>query len=100
MRLTRAALAATILAAGLGTFAGTAHADSCNNEPATDKEYAINNVVRVGLDDGSAGLTGVVVVCVGVLGTPEFTQAGGGLHQESDGSYTIYVCLPDCQPIP
>jgi hypothetical protein len=99
MRIPRAALAATILAAGLGTFAGTAHADACNNEP-SDRDVEITNVVRVGLDDGSAGLTGVVVACVGVLGTPEFTQAGGGLHQNADGSYTIYVCLPDCQPIP
>lgn len=96
----RAAIAGAVFAATLGAFSGTAHAtDACNNEP-SDRDVEITNVVRVGLDDGSAGLTGVYVVCVGVLGSPELTQAGGGLHQNPDGSYTIYVCLPDCDPFP
>lgn len=100
-RFSRAAIAGAVLATTLGAFSGTAHAtDACNNEP-SDRDVVVTNLVRVGIDDGSAGLTGVIVVCVGVLNNPELTQAGGGIHQDpTTGNYTIYLCLPDCDPFP
>jgi hypothetical protein len=101
MRFPRAALAATVLATGLSTFAGTAHAtDNCNDAP-SDRNIEITNVVRVGIDDPTTGIPGVVVVCLGIAGDREFTQVGGGVSNlGSGGPYTIILCLPDCHPFP
>lgn len=105
MRLPRAALAATILAAGLGSFAGTAHAtDACNNDASDPDPLIIGSpsapTLRVGLDDPLTGYEGVVVVCVGALGNPEVTQIGGGVWYRGGLTFTPMICDPDCHPIP
>ena len=101
-RLSRAAIAGAVLATTLGVFSGTAYAtDACNNgEPSDRTIIEIENVVRLGLDDGSSGLEGVYVVCIGLLGDDEYTQVGGGLNPTGPNSYQIIVCLPDCNAIP
>jgi hypothetical protein len=107
-RLTRAALAGAILATSFGAFAGTSQAtDACNNGEPGDSNYYVGNstdpTLRVGIDDPTSGLTGTVVVCIGLLGDPEYTQVGGGVHyyQDSSGTHvTPVICLPDCRSIP
>lgn len=100
MRISRAVLAATVLAAGLGTVAGPAHAtDYCNSGDPGDRDFGVTNIVRVGIDDPFAGITGVVV-CVGLLGDAEYTTAGAGVVKEDSGDYTLYLCLPTCRAFP
>lgn len=106
-RLSRAALATAILAAGLGAFGSTAHADSCNNDandpPNIIVGPAASPTLRVGVDDPLTGYPGVVVVCVGFLGDPEVAQAGGGVYVYFDSSGNLHavpmLCLPDCDPV-
>jgi hypothetical protein len=100
----RAALAAAVVAAGLGSLTGTAHADACNNDTTDPKPIVIGQpsapTLRVGLDDPLTGYTGVVVVCVGLLGNPEYTQVGGGVWYRGGLTFTPMLCDPDCHPIP
>jgi hypothetical protein len=105
MRFARAALAATVLAAGLSTFAGTAHAtDACNDGGSGTLDgdvIYITNLVRVATDDPTTGFPGVVVVCVGIF-EEETTQVGGGItpFPPNGTTYTLILCLPVCHEFP
>jgi len=77
---------------GFAASSSPAQADQCNNEAAPGDVQIIPQEPVIGVDTGTAGAVGVVIVCVRDLNGNTITGAGGGYDLNTGH---VVVCGPD-----